>query len=90
MGVPRLGVELELKRLAYTTATAMPDLSLIFDLHHSSWQFRILNPLSEAWDRTRVLMDTLGFASSAPQWELLALLFLDCSSLVSASPCFSG
>ena len=41
-----------------TTVTAMPDLSCVCDLHHSTWQGRILNPLSEARDRTRVLMDT--------------------------------
>ena len=27
-------------------------------LHHSSWQHRILNPLSEARDQTHILMDT--------------------------------
>ena len=32
MEVPRLGVESELYLLAYTTATAMPDPCLIFDL----------------------------------------------------------
>ena len=31
------------------------------DLHHSSWQRQILNPLSEARDRTHVLMGTSGF-----------------------------
>ena len=36
----------------------MPDPSHVCDLLHSSQQCRILNPLSEAWDRTRVLMDT--------------------------------
>ena len=30
----------------------------VCDLHHSSWQCWILNPLSEARDQTRVLMDT--------------------------------
>ena len=50
MEVPRLGVELELQLPAYTTATAMPDSSRICDLHHSSWQHQILNPLSEARD----------------------------------------
>ena len=35
MEVPRLGVELQLP--AYITATAMPDQSFIYDLHHSSW-----------------------------------------------------
>jgi len=45
---------------AYATTTAMPDLSRVCDLHHSSQQPRILNPLSEARDRICVLMDTSG------------------------------
>ena len=28
------------------------------DLHHNSWQHWILNPLGEARDQTRILMDT--------------------------------
>ena len=38
MEVPKLGVQLELQLSAYTTATAtaMPDLSCVWDLHHSS------------------------------------------------------
>ena len=55
--VPRLGVELELQLPACTTAIAMQDLSHVCDLHHSSQQCRILNPLSEARDRTSVLVD---------------------------------
>ena len=53
----------ELELLAYTTATATQDLSCLCDLHHSSRQCRILNPLSEARDRTPILMDTslIGF-----------------------------
>ena len=43
MEVPRLGVESELQLPAYATATAMPDLSCVCDLHHSSWQCWILN-----------------------------------------------
>ena len=43
-------VVLELQLLAYTTATATSDPSLICDLYHSSWQCQILNPLSEARD----------------------------------------
>ena len=35
MEVPRLGVESELQLPAYTIATATPDLSHVFDLHHS-------------------------------------------------------
>ena len=52
MEVPRLEVKSELQLLAYSTATAKPDPSQVFDLHHSSWQRRILNPLSKARDRT--------------------------------------
>ena len=56
MEVPRLGVELELLLLAYTTAKAMWDPSHICKLHHSSRQHWTLNPLSEASDQTRNLM----------------------------------
>ena len=56
--VPRLGVESELQVLAYATATATWDPNLICDLHHTSWQLWILNPLSEARECTLVLMDT--------------------------------
>ena len=58
MEVPRLEVESELQLLAYTTATATQDPSHVCGLHHSSWQCRILNPLSEARDGTHILMDT--------------------------------
>ena len=58
MEVPRLGVKSELHQQAYTTAIAMPDLSHICDLHHSSQQRQILNPLSKVRDRTCVLMET--------------------------------
>ena len=43
-------VKSELQVLAYTTASAMGDLSCICDLRHSSWKCLILNPLSEARD----------------------------------------
>ena len=46
--VPRVRAELELHPPVYTTATATKDSSCICDLHYSSWQCRILNPLSEA------------------------------------------
>ena len=57
MKVPRLGVKSELQLPTYTTATATQDLSRVCDLHHSSRQCQIFNPLSEARDRTQVLMD---------------------------------
>ena len=50
MKVPRLGV-------SNTTATAKWDLSRLCNLHHSSGQRWILNPLNEARDQTYILMD---------------------------------
>ena len=60
MEIPRLEVESELQLPAYATATATAtqDPSRICDLHPSSWQHQILNPLMEARDRTGNLMDT--------------------------------
>ena len=58
MEVPGLGFELELQLQAYTTATAMSDLSCVCDLHCSLWQCQILNAPSKARDRTHILMDT--------------------------------
>ena len=50
VAVPRLGVQL------LATATAVPDSSHVCHLHHSSRQRWILNPLSEARERTCNLM----------------------------------
>ena len=57
MEVPRLRVESELQLPAYTTATATRDPSHTCNLCHSLWQHWIFNPLSEAGDRTCILMD---------------------------------
>ena len=57
MEVPRQGVESELRLPAYATASATRDLSHICSLHGSSRQRWIPSPLSEARERTRVLMD---------------------------------
>ena len=64
MEVPRLGVQSEPQPPAYATATAIRDPSHVCDLHHSSWQHWILNPLSEARDWTLILV---GFTSAVPQ-----------------------
>ena len=56
MEVPRLGVELELQLLGYTTATATQDFSYVCELHHSSRQRRILNLMIEARDETHILV----------------------------------
>ena len=58
MEVLRLGVESELQLLAYATATAVLDPSCICDLHDSSKQCRILNPIIKARGQTPVLVDT--------------------------------
>ena len=83
MEVPRLGVKSELQLPAYATAIAMPDLSRICDLHHSSQQCQIPDPLSEARDQTSILMDaswirfrcttmgtpSYGFRKQPPNWS---------------------
>ena len=58
MEVPRLEVKSELQLLAHATATATWDPSRVCNLHHSSGEYQILNPLSGARDRTLILMDT--------------------------------
>ena len=58
MEVPRLEVKLELRLPAYTTVTATWDPSHVCNLHHSSRQRQILNPLSKGRDQTHNLMDT--------------------------------
>ena len=51
----RLGVKLELQLTAYTSATAMLELSHVCNPHHSSRQHQILNPPSKARGRTHNL-----------------------------------
>ena len=59
MEVPRPGAELELQLLAYTTATATLDLSLVCDLHSSLQRCQILKPLSKARNQTCILTDIM-------------------------------
>ena len=63
MEVPRLGVESELHLLAYATATAKGDLSRIYNLHHSSQQCQILNPLSRPGIKPVSSWMLVGFAN---------------------------
>ena len=74
--VPSLGIKLELWLPAYTIAIAMPDLSGVCDLHHSSWLCWILNPLSEARDWTCVLMD---FSRVRYRWATMGTLTTTCN-----------
>ena len=48
--VPRLGVISELQLPAYATAPRMQDLCRVYNLHHSSGQHQVPNPLSKARD----------------------------------------
>ena len=54
--VPWLGVQSELQLPAYATAIATPEPSHVCNLHHSSQQHQILNPLMEGRDQTHTLM----------------------------------
>ena len=76
MEVPMLGVESELQLLAYTTATVTSDSSWVCDLHHSLWEHQILNPRSEARDRTHILMD-MSLAHYC--WVMMGTPYFSCS-----------
>ena len=88
-------VELELQLLAYTTATAttMPDLSCICDLHCSSGQCWILNALSEARDQTCILMVTsrvlTPLSHNRNSW-LFVFLLLSCKNALGVPWWLSG
>ena len=77
MEVPRLGVKSKLQLPAYATTTATQDLSLVCDLCHSSWQYQILNPVtqrpgiepSSSWILVRII-------TAEPQQKLLKKLLL--------------
>ena len=58
MKVPRLGVKSELQLPDHAKTTTSHDPRCVCNLHHSSRQCQILNPLSEAKDQTCILMDT--------------------------------
>ena len=78
MEIPRLGVESELQLPAYAIATATWDPSRVSDLHHSSLQCWLLNPLSEAKNGTHILVDTsrvlnpLNPSGNSTQWVFKA------------------
>ena len=96
MEVPRLGVQLERQLPAYATATATRDPSHICDLHYSSRQHQILNPLSEAEDRTCNLMvpsqicicwATMGIPVFSFWRKLHLVLHRSCTKLHSQQKC---
>ena len=86
MEVPRLGVESELLPPAYARAAATQDPRHIYDLHHSSRQRRIVNPLSKARDRT-----PQGFINTEPRRELrVGILILSSTLSLSSGDGFSN
>ena len=76
------GVELELQLPAYTTTTATRDLSRVCNLHHSSHQRQILNPLREARGWTCILMDArqIRFHQAMKGNFQLTVFFSNCPS----------
>ena len=71
MEVPTLWVKSELQLPVYATVTATQDPKCIWDLHHSHLrQCRILNPLSEASERTRILIKIIRVLTAFLQQEL--------------------
>ena len=71
MEFPRLGVSSELQLPSYTTATSMQDLSCICNLHHSSWQCRILNLLNMPGIEPAFSWILVTFFTAELQLELL-------------------
>ena len=57
-GISQARGEIGAEAAGYTTATATHDMRCVCNLHHSSWQQQILNPLIKARDWTCILMDT--------------------------------
>ena len=93
MEIPRLVVESELQLPAYITATATRDPSHVCDLHHSSGQHQIPDPLNKTRDGICILMDTswicLRWAtipfSHAPYKIHVSELQTSCNSFFSCS-----
>ena len=72
----------------YTTATAMPDPSCVYDLHHSLRQSQLLNPLSEARDGTRkIAVFNKNFKWSLRKGTILSITSLFKYSFLIVLPC---
>ena len=75
MEIPSLGVKLEQQMPAYTTATALPNLSLVCILHYSSQQCWILNSLSPGMEPASSWILVI-FSTAEPQQEISIYLFI--------------
>ena len=86
MEVPTIGSESELQVPAYTTTIATPYPGHVCNLHHSSQQCQILNPLNEARDLHphgyESGLFTLNYNGNFQEWWLtLNLKFTDVYSV---------
>ena len=61
----------------YTTATTIPDPSCVCNQNHSSQQCQILNPMSEARDRTESSWILLRLLTTVPQQRLPSSLLIE-------------
>ena len=62
-------------KIRATVAGLIPDPSHVCALHHSSQQCQIPNPLSEARDQTRILMNPSWFITPQPQRQPLLCIY---------------
>ena len=74
MEVPRLGVQLELELLAYTTATTTPDPSHVFDLHYTHGNAGSLTHWARPGIKPMSWWILVGFVTTEPPQELLFLI----------------
>ena len=75
MEIPRLEVESEPQRPAYTTATAIRVLSCVYNLHHSSRQCQSLTHWARPGIEPATSWFLVRFISDLPWRELLKLIF---------------
>ena len=87
--VPGLGVKSELQPLAYTIAAATPDLSLIYDLHHSSGNTRFLTHWARSGIQPLSSWILVGFTTTESQWEFLVTTFLSADQDIPRIMCAS-
>ena len=70
MEVPRLGVKSELQPLAYATATGMPDLSRICDLHTAHGNAGSVTHWARPGVEPAFSRILVRFLTAEPKWEL--------------------
>ena len=82
MEIPRLGIKSELQLPAYATATAMPDLSCVFDYSTAHSNARSLTHGAEPGIQPASSWILIVFVTAEPQQELLMPPFLIAGEMV--------